>query len=562
MSTGTRTRAPRRRVATSLLLGTLCLGGGAYATRQAWDATCLREAYLPDLELQAHNDPTNGPLLAVLAGRHAETGDFPQAAKLLERAIAAGETQSDVWLTWAAALAAANERERSGLVLKLALSKPGSHTAAQEALERCKPLPATATGQELARAIAPEGPSTFVARRTRGSFLNGYARWQAERNPAQSGFATRQAWASETPDNLDRRTLWAEALVRNGRYTDAEKELEVVLKAQPERTDARLLRAEVYRNAGALAKAGLEYTALLKKQPDLLPALLGMGQVSLEKSLYPIALEVFTKATTLAPQSADAWIGLGRAHYNQRLNFGAAVDAFAKARTLAPQRTDYALSNANALRAIFRWAEAEKLLRARLADVSDDAEAHFQLATILLDSNRTPEREAEAEKLLRRSLELEPRAVASMARLGSLLVRKNQAGEAIPLLEAVIADDMYHVAATKDLAQAYRQAGRLQEAKDAQESFAQLTEYMEKRNFIDDQLRREPMRPELHEKMAALLEQGGEKEKAKLHHDAAYMLRKDPKKAERGLSALNQALASTEAVSSPKQTPSPGKIPQ
>jgi hypothetical protein len=49
MSMGTRTRARRLRPVISLLLGTLCLGGGIFATRQAWDATRLREAYLPDL---------------------------------------------------------------------------------------------------------------------------------------------------------------------------------------------------------------------------------------------------------------------------------------------------------------------------------------------------------------------------------------------------------------------------------------------------------------------------------------------------------------------------------
>jgi hypothetical protein len=71
---------------------------------------------------------------------------------------------------------------------------------------------------------------------------------------------------------------------------------------------------------------------------------------------------------------------------------------------------------------------------------------------------------------------------------------------------------------------------------------------MEKRNFLDDLLRREPMKADLHDKLAALLESGGETNKAKLHRDAALMLRKDPKKAKLGLQALNDALASTEIV--------------
>jgi predicted Zn-dependent protease len=140
-----------------------------------------------------------------------------------------------------------------------------------------------------------------------------------------------------------------------------------------------------------------------------------------------------------------------------------------------------------------------------------------------------------------------------MARLGSLLVQHSNGKEAIPYLEAVIADDMFHVAATKDLATAYRLAGRLKDAKSAQESFSQLTVYMEKRNFLDDLLRREPMKADLHDKLASLLESGGETNKAKLHRDAALMLRKDPKKAKLGLKALNDALASTEIVNESTQ---------
>jgi len=500
-----------------------------------------------------HRDPNNGSILALAAGRHAEGGDFETAAKYLERAVAAGETGPDIWITWAASLAVSGDREQSGRVLALARSRTESKAAAMEAIERCKPLTPASSPQELARAIAPDGPAKLIANRTQGSFLNSWITSRAESTPETSGFATRQEWFKATPNDPKRRILWAEALIKNGRHVEAGELAEEILVKDKSNVRAGLIMAEAHRLQGEYAKSGLEYTALIKQNPKLMPALLGMGQVALEKSLYPIALRVYTDATVLEPNNATAWVGLGRAHYNQRLNFGAAVEAFARAKKLAPERTDFAISYANALRAIFRWDEAETLLRERLKDIPDDPEAHFQLATVLLDSKRNEQREAEAERLLRRSLELEPRAVAAMARLGSLLVQHSNGKEAIPYLEAVIADDMFHVAATKDLATAYRLAGRLKEAKDAQESFAQLTVYMEKRNFLDDLLRREPMKAELHDKLAALLESGGETNKAKLHRDAALMLRKDPKKAKLGLQALNDALASTEIVNESTQ---------
>ena len=537
-----------KRLTIAALAGTILAGGGFYFVSQAYSEATLREAYLPELEEMLHNDPNNGSLLALTAGRHAEAGDFETAAKYLERAVAAGESSSDIWITWSASLAVSGNREQSGRVLALARSRAESKAAAMEAIERCKPLTPASTAQELARAIAPDGPAKLIASRTQGSFLNGWIASRAESSPETSGYATRQAWFKATPNDPQRRILWAEALMKNGRQVEAGMIAEDILVKDKNNVRAGLIMAEAHRLQGEFAKSGLEYTELIKRNPKLMPALLGMGQVALEKSLFPIALKVYTDATALEPENATAWVGLGRAHYNQRLNFGAAVDAFARAKKLAPERTDFAISYANALRAIFRWDEAEVLLRERLVDIPDDPEAHFQLATVLLDSKRNAQREAEAERLLRRSLELEPRAIAAMARLGSLLVQHSNGKEAIPYLEAVIADDMFHVAATKDLATAYRLAGRLKEAKDAQESFSQLTIYMEKRNFLDDLLRREPMKPELHDKLAALLESGGENNKAKLHRDAAIMLRKDPKKAKLGLEALNNALASTEIV--------------
>ncbi|MGC4046071.1 MAG: tetratricopeptide repeat protein [Armatimonas sp.] len=534
----------RTRSVAAGLLGALLLGGGGYFwLKGAWEATVLRDAFLPELETKARNEPSNIQVLTLLAGRYAEANDYASAATQLEQAIAAGETETDSWLTWSAALAASGDREQAGAVLQLAMKHPDAKAAARQAIERCKPLPNGVSPTELARAISPEGPAAYVAPRTQGSFLNGLSR---------DGFETRRARAQAAPNDTTAQTLWADALLKNRRYGEAGEIVEKVFETEPDRPDAQLIHAEAARYLGATAKAGLEYTAILKKQPENLTALLGMGSVALTKSLYPVAIEVFTRATKLAPSNADAWIGMGRAHYNQRLNFGASVDAFTKAQKLAPERTDFYLSFANAQRAIFHWAEAEALVRQRLRDAPNDAEADFQLAAILLDSNRTPERESEAEQLLRRSLKLEPGAVTAMARLGNLLVVHNNPKEAIPLLETVIGDDMYHVAATKDLAQAYRLAGRLKEAKQASESFVQLTQYIDRRNFLDDQIRRQPMNPALHEKLAALLEQGGETAKAKTHRDAALILRKDPAKAKRGLDILNHAMASTEIPESQK----------
>ena len=129
-----------KRLTIAALAGTILAGGGFYFVSQAYSEATLREAYLPELEEMLHNDPNNGSLLALTAGRHAEAGDFETAAKYLERAVAAGESSSDIWITWSASLAVSGNREQSGRVLALARSRAESKAAAMEAIERCKPL--------------------------------------------------------------------------------------------------------------------------------------------------------------------------------------------------------------------------------------------------------------------------------------------------------------------------------------------------------------------------------------------------------------------------------------
>jgi len=286
-----------KRLTIAALAGTILAGGGFYFVSQAYSEATLREAYLPELEEMLHNDPNNGSLLALTAGRHAEAGDFETAAKYLERAVAAGESSSDIWITWSASLAVSGNREQSGRVLALARSRAESKAAAMEAIERCKPLTPASLPQELARAIAPDGPAKLIASRTQGSFLNGWITSRAESSPETSGYATRQEWFKATPNDPKRRVLWAEALMKNGRQVEAGMIAEDILVKDKNNVRAGLIMAEAHRLQGEFAKSGLEYTELIKRNPKLMPALLGMGQVALEKSLFPIALKVYTDAT-------------------------------------------------------------------------------------------------------------------------------------------------------------------------------------------------------------------------------------------------------------------------
>ncbi|MCS6777499.1 MAG: tetratricopeptide repeat protein, partial [Chthonomonadaceae bacterium] len=388
--------------------------------------------------------PSDGPLLALLGARLAESGQYPEAANALTYAISAGEKGTFVYLTWAASMAAMGDRPKAQAALMLAVRDRPGDVELRKALARLQELTADATPQQVAQTICPHGTGKLASIYARGSFLNGLVEWLGRQNPEQSGYVTRQRWVQAEPNNAQAQRLWSEALTFNRRYADAVAAAQRAQELAPNSPAAHLALANALYAGGAVSRAGLEYIAALKIRPDWLPALRGLGQVALDKKLLLIATDVFERAVKQAPDDPDLWIGLGRAHYNQRINLARALEAFQTAERLAPERTDYFADYSTTLRANFKHAEAEALLRRRLASVPKDAQCLFLLGLALTDFNPTPERLQEAEKVFRASLELNPDQAATAAQLGRLMLDQGKVEEAIRLLERAIRMDRYN----------------------------------------------------------------------------------------------------------------------
>jgi len=276
-----------------------------------WRLTALREAYLPELQAQSRRDPHNGVLLALLGGRLAEAHD-PEAADRLRQAVAAGEGTELVWQTLAATAAVQGDAPRALADLSLGLRSLRISPVLENALLRARMLGPHPPPALLAQAICPQGPEPLVRAYTRGSALNGVFTWWGRHFPESSGFATREDWARSAPNNPQALRLYGEALVRNGRLADAGAPLRRAVALAPNSPAAHLALADALARGGLPAKAGLEYIAALKLRPDWLPALLGLGRSALNAGLK-YAGDAFGRATQIAPQSAEAWIGLGSA---------------------------------------------------------------------------------------------------------------------------------------------------------------------------------------------------------------------------------------------------------
>lgn len=543
----------RRWRLTALMLMASVLSIGLRA-RRAWEQTMRREAYLPELERMARRDAFNGPLLALLGGRQAQAGDFATAAATLQRAVAAGEGQADVWKTWAAATAAAGKGVEAVSILRLgmnALRAPQERAELQASLDRLRTLGSGVSAPAVAHAICPEGLDPMLSRRAQGSLLNGFAGWWGARHPEQSGLATRELWAKARPDDASAQRLWGLALLRNRRLSLAELTLRQAVNLAPDDPDAHFALAQALQQEGASSKAGLEYEACLRLRHDWLPALLGLGEVALDKSLIALSVAVFQKATTIAPASADAWIGMGRAYYSTHIQLGQAVSAFEQGARLAPTRTDFFPEYFRALRMTFHYAEAEAVIRQRLRAAPDEAQSHFLLALLLRDYQPTPARLAEAEQELRTSLRLTPHAEATEVELAQQLLQRNQAEEAVTLLNDALNQNELNVKAIRLLERAYRQAGNPALAEKFQKDASGQIRLAQQLGDLEDQEHRNPGDAKVHALLGALYAQVGRHAEAEQERQFALYLHARPEAARHVIKTLDAATSVSHPTTAP-----------
>lgn len=520
----------------------------------AWRETQRREAYLPQLEAQAAHTPDDGLLLALVGAGRMAAGENAGAGDALRQALAAGESNEDVWEALAANVAATGDRTRAIADLRLGVKALPASTALQGALAQAKISDANAPPPVLAAAIDPQGPAPLRARYAAGSRLNGLAEWWGRHHPSESGFATRQAWASERPGDAEAQRLWGEALLANRRLPEAGPALALAQSLAPASSAANLALADYYAQAGDSPKAALHYLACLKLRPGWLPALLGFGNAALKNGQVPYAVNAFTHATQIAPGSADAWIGLGQAQLKTAVAFGPSVDAFQQAARLAPGRTDYFNDYADALRRSGHASEAEGLLRRRLQAAPGDALAHYLLGLILRDMDPTPPRVAEAEAQTRESLRLSPHNPLPTTQLGQILLDAGQTAEAVTLFEDARARTPYDQKLLLVLARAYQRLGRPTLAAAASAQARAILADQQRSDVLLDAARKTPLDIGLHRQLAVLYGRNGKTEQARREADMARLIQTDPQAAARQMAAFGDSL---QAALSGRPSPQP-----
>lgn len=477
-----------------------------------------------------------------------EAGEYAGAAEALRQGVADGESSEAVWRELAAAVAASGDRARAVSDLRLGLKTfPGS-LALQESLADARATDSRAAPEDLARAIAPEGASSLLALYAVRSRFDGLSAWFGRRDPDRSGFATRQDWVRERPDDAQAQRLWGLALLRNRRILEAEAALSRAVVLAPHSPAANLALADLLDDAGLPTKAAVLYVTCLQLRPDWLPALLGLGRAALNADLPKYSVPAYQRATEIAPRSAEAWIGLGRADSSEPDLIGAALSAFQTAARLAPSRTDFYTDYAAAFRKAGlldtggRPSTAETLLRRRTAAAPEDGLAHYLLADVLLHGSPSPTTASEAEAETRKALALTPGDPLAQIQLAHVLLDRGDARGAIDLLLKALATAPQNAPALRTLAQAYARGGQ---AAQASRFFAQARAVADTSDRLKILRRREkatPLDAGVHGQIAALYSKQGKQEQANAERRMAQLIQKDPQAAAAQLTALTSLL--------------------
>ena len=513
----------------ALVLAVLALA--VFFLHGAWQQTRLREAYLPELESMARRSPNDGRLLALLGARLMEAGEMEAASETLRRAIVGGDSSDEVWLTLAAANAAQGQRKTALGDLALARHVNGDTSVLLAAQTRTARLGSAAetpaADAALTEALCPQGPEAVLSTHASGSFLSGVSEWWGRRHADTSGYATRQEWVTRQPGDAQAQRLWGLALERNRRFPEAREALNRAVALAPLSPAAHLALADLMYGFAPPARTGLEYITCLKLRPDWLPALLGLGRVGVAENVkYGVA--AYQRATIVAPQSADAWIGLGKAYSLSNLDTKESVAAFATAARIAPDRTDFFGTYAEMLRQSNRWDEAETLLRQRLKTAPEDSYCHSTLGTILLDSRPTLDRQAEAEAQTREALRLTPHSTEACNQLAKILLGRFDAQAALPLLQQSLADDPYNINTLHLLGRTYQQTGQPAKSAEMTARAKACFSDQEQKNILSAKEHTDFTNPRLHEQLAALFARSGRPDRASQELEIARLLRSSP----------------------------------
>jgi len=247
-----------------------------------------------------------------------------------------------------------------------------------------------------------------------------------------------------------------------------------VLTPLPQNARTLNLRANLYAAQNQFAEAIATFRQALELAPKDEQTYLDLASLCLEHQSFDVAREVVSAGIANLPNSAALYTLRG-AISAQTADVEKSAADFERAQRLQPDSTYGDVGLSLLLRQQDRVEESTNLIRNRLAHNPDDAKLNFLLADLLLQRDSQSETsKAEAMRLLRKSVRLNPKFPRAHATLGKLLLLNGNAAAAETDLEIALKQDPTDRVALNQYILALRQLGKLKEAAEAAQHLREI----------------------------------------------------------------------------------------
>jgi tetratricopeptide (TPR) repeat protein len=243
--------------------------------------------------------------------------------------------------------------------------------------------------------------------------------------------------------------------------------------AQGDFVEARLRASRKYDEAGDPARAVAEAQAAIELEPRNLAARLQLGQIFLSHNTPAPAVEIFSDALAIAPDSVVAHLGRGLALRDMQR-----FDEAEKELTFCLARDPKLGIALDALGGIYlQISQAEKLMKVARQYIETNPSDHRGYYYLAAAAEHDKQEGVDVSSLLRHALKLNPNFAASHALLGKVLTQQDRLDEGVTELERAVQLRPDYAPAHLYLGNAYRKVGR---TADATREFQTLRELNEK----------------------------------------------------------------------------------
>lgn len=250
-----------------------------------------------------------------------------------------------------------------------------------------------------------------------------------------------------------------------GEYAEALPQLDAALKATPQDTNLELYRAKDLMALEKYDRAEQDLLALASQSPSNQEVwyLLGTAHLNLAREAFA-RLDAIDSNSSLAHEiKGDVMLSAG--------NYDGALLEYKKVLQIAPSEPDIHYKLGNVYWKLIDWPNATREFQADLVSNPSNCNAQWKLGNILLEQHMDPDKALEDTD---KALAICPNLTSARSDRGRALIRLNRYAEAIPDLESVVKATPNEPSVHFLLAQAYRGAGKTQEAQSEMETFSKL----------------------------------------------------------------------------------------